>query len=351
MISKFICAYFLSVAIVESVDLNAKCVDQSGSVFSRQATSGNVCGVLCAERVIFLSTRKEVAFSEIIHPDHISTSKGSTSDDLERLLRDFGISSATKTGLGLGTLSSLRTPTILNVRRSEFSKEFDHWVLFLGMQHGRYMIADLPGQAIPFTGLELLSLWEGVAIVTCETSQPSQFYTEWFIYEFVPLSSLVIVPLSLLVIFFGKSPRQRGKAILCFIFVGCAIGVFRNLLLDGGLITNLDTTISILRLRTPTSITESSSGTVFSNAFVIDARFETDFRDGHVKCAVNIPVFASRAEIMEILKGMALDSKIVVYCHTNRCSFSHTIAERLVLEGFSNVVVYAPGWVGLRKEK
>lgn len=334
------------------IDLNVRCVDSSDSILSREVAEGANCGVLCAERVIHLHKKIDIPFSEIIHPKYISTKDGSTVSDLMSLLSDFGVAATAKSNVGLGTLSQLVQPAILHVRRSEFSVKYDHWILFLGRQNENFLVVDLPGNPFEMSGSELLSIWDGTAIFTSDKGQGLPgIYFEWLFHEFLPIAAIVFVPMGLAFLLAGSAPKSLIGSVMTMVMVGCFIGISRNLLFEGGMLRDFETTTAILRLRTPTAIAESNDRQAFSNAVAIDSRFEPDYLASHVKCAINIPVFSSRAEILEKLKDVERKSKIVIYCQSSRCSFSHTIAERLAFEGYSDLTIFVPGWIGLGDEQ
>lgn len=67
------------------------------------------------------------------------------------------------------------------------------------------------------------------------------------------------------------------------------------------------------------------------NAFIIDARDEKDYKEGHLKGAVNITPDTIDAKINEVPK----DKPIYVHCYTGNKSF--VVADKLAEAGYENV--------------
>jgi len=75
----------------------------------------------------------------------------------------------------------------------------------------------------------------------------------------------------------------------------------------------------------------------------IDARHEFDYKLGHIKSAMNIPLkeFDVRKDTLNVL---AKDKSIVVYCDGAECNSSIDFAAKLYLGGFTNVNIFFGGW-------
>lgn len=75
----------------------------------------------------------------------------------------------------------------------------------------------------------------------------------------------------------------------------------------------------------------------------IDARHEFDYRLGHVKGALNIPLkeFDTRKSIVADYQK---DKTIIVYCDGAECNSSVELAAKLFVDGFTNVKIFFGGW-------
>lgn len=80
-----------------------------------------------------------------------------------------------------------------------------------------------------------------------------------------------------------------------------------------------------------------------SSALFIDARHEFDFKLGHIKGAINIPLkdFDARKET---LASLPKDKPVVAYCDGAECNSSIELAAKLHALGFTNVKIFFGGW-------
>lgn len=75
----------------------------------------------------------------------------------------------------------------------------------------------------------------------------------------------------------------------------------------------------------------------------IDARHEFDFKLGHIKGAVNIPLkdFEARRDSFDVYPK---DKSIVAYCDGAQCNSSIELSVKLLAAGYTNVKVFFGGW-------
>jgi rhodanese-related sulfurtransferase len=91
-------------------------------------------------------------------------------------------------------------------------------------------------------------------------------------------------------------------------------------------------------------------------AFVLDARAEGFFTQGHIPGARNVPAAEAVGSLPSDLLGAARDRTLVVYCEGGDCQSSLALARRLHDEGFRDIRVFGGGWeawtkAGLPEEK
>jgi rhodanese-related sulfurtransferase len=79
---------------------------------------------------------------------------------------------------------------------------------------------------------------------------------------------------------------------------------------------------------------------------LVDARFSADFARGTIPRAVNIPVDSSLNDIRSYFSNIDRETKIVVFCLSNRCAFDRQVAVKIAGEGFENVMIFEEGWYG-----
>ncbi|MDM8543062.1 rhodanese-like domain-containing protein [Desulfococcaceae bacterium HSG9] len=85
-------------------------------------------------------------------------------------------------------------------------------------------------------------------------------------------------------------------------------------------------------------------------AVFIDARSVEDYKDGHIKGAVSLPVGEFDMKIDEFLNKYPPDRPIVTYCSGRTCDDSHRLAEMLTAMGYLHVSIMIDGYPEWQKE-
>lgn len=115
-------------------------------------------------------------------------------------------------------------------------------------------------------------------------------------------------------------------------------GLFRDTSKDS--VTLLDRTnanLPIIDLATARGLFESGS------ALFVDGRYEFDYKLGHIKGAINIPL--KDFEVLRAsLASLPKDKTIVTYCDGAECNSSIELAAKLFTEGFTDVRIFFGGW-------
>ena len=83
-------------------------------------------------------------------------------------------------------------------------------------------------------------------------------------------------------------------------------------------------------------------------AIFIDARHEEEFKEGHIRGAVSLPLKKLEAN-PNLVQGIAKDTLIVTYCSGVECELSIDLGEKLVSMGFTNVKIFFSGWLDWQK--
>ena len=96
----------------------------------------------------------------------------------------------------------------------------------------------------------------------------------------------------------------------------------------------------------PTLIDIDEASKIFQagNAIFIDARHDDEFKEGHIKGALCLPL-KRLEEKPNLIQGFAKDTLIVTYCSGAECDQSFNLGEKLAAMGFRNVKVFFAGWV------
>lgn len=78
--------------------------------------------------------------------------------------------------------------------------------------------------------------------------------------------------------------------------------------------------------------------------FVIDARGEEEYAEGHISGAINVP-YEKFIDYYEALTDyVPRDANVVVYCTSVTCDLGDRLMIELKLDGYENVVLYRDGW-------
>ena len=78
-------------------------------------------------------------------------------------------------------------------------------------------------------------------------------------------------------------------------------------------------------------------------ALFVDARHDFDFKLGHIKGAINIPLKDYDLR-KSALNGTTPDRIIVAYCDGAECNSSIELSVKLMKDGYSNVKIFFGGW-------
>jgi rhodanese-related sulfurtransferase len=101
----------------------------------------------------------------------------------------------------------------------------------------------------------------------------------------------------------------------------------------------------------PQAITLSEAMMEFqsSNTIFLDARLEFDYRQGHIKGAVNLPYEEFDEFYPKVAPKIAKDKIIVAYCDGTECESSLLLARVLREEGYQHLKVFFGGWAEWEK--
>ena len=96
---------------------------------------------------------------------------------------------------------------------------------------------------------------------------------------------------------------------------------------------------------TPVLISLDEARTSFESgeALFIDSRHEFDYKLGHIRGAVNIPL-KEIEERKDSLASVPKDKLLIVYCDGAECNSSIELSSKLFQSGYSNVRIFFGGW-------
>lgn len=319
-----------------------------------QAGSGPLCGVYAACRAM-ASIGVIASPSDLINSKAVSSAAGSTPSDIQRIVAAYGLKGTVMRHLSLIDITWSGKPVILNVRSTTSSKKYNHWVTVINAEEGLYLYdGTKPGMSI--SSAELLGIWSGLGIVVADSQSPEYLKAilrrtlAWGAIGFS--ASLIVLILRQATVYVISGCELRGSSLLqstTISMVGILVTVLACFCF--GDIQNSSTAAQIAsapfagRDTEFVGLSELSLSAADSSILLVDARYPDDFVQGTLPGAINIPAYASDLLIRKFLATVQHDTRIVVFCHSDRCSFDESVAEQLIAIGFTNVAASKVGWV------
>lgn len=242
--------------------------------------------------------------------------------------------------------------------------ETNHWVLYCGSKGENALLSDGGGPIEPVSFRRLRALWDGSSIVISE--RPVQI---WRIRAATVLELSVYVLSALVFIFVIKSyckPISRqgrlrrlksrfavlATQLTVLTFSAIAIGFTVERLHTRGFLDDEQAVAGIAELHTPdflagVSLRELRSITTRGEpVLLVDARWKSDYEEGHIAHAINIEPHATLAECESAMRSIPQSHPIIVYAHVAGCSYSDRIARQLYRLGYQNLRIFRQGWLG-----
>ncbi|HVC96810.1 MAG TPA: rhodanese-like domain-containing protein [Pirellulales bacterium] len=299
------------------------------------------CGLHCVHAAAQVLGRP-FSFEQIVETKYLTAARGSTAEDLCTAIRNVGLYPSAHGHFTVDHLRLVDRPVILHVR-SPGQTMADHWLLFLGWEkNGKIRIYDPPREAGDADIGELLSLWDGVAIVV-SASEPGVLDALFSIP--CSLTSLTFVIGAVLALRIA-SKRVAGSRLVLGLTV--VMGLAAQLVLPSSFwrspsaVANVqaaffETRVPHINLDRLNRLVDSS------NCYLVDARFPNAYDRDHLPNAVNVPVDAGYLRLRHAIAAMGRPDNVVVYCQSESCGWADVVAGQLSARGVRNVRVYEGG--------
>jgi rhodanese-related sulfurtransferase len=323
--------------------------------------AGPYCGLYCLYSEARLNGLN-VPFDFFLNVKYISGREGSSLSDLLQLAGDVGMNAAAFENMSLRALKKLPCHAILLVRNDAYiSRSYDHYVLYLGEKSGNASILDPPNPCEEIPLASLASLWSGAGIlVSRQPINSSGIFG--FTSDTLLMLTVVLVFLAALLTGAGLKllrPARFGRRLLKHGAEAAAIAVTTSVVAVGfhafaldGLIRNKNESDVVRELYYPSNLDYVAFQEVRKlyegkDVTIIDARRLSDYRNGHIPGAINIPITDSSQEnIQRCLNSEPKSRRVVVYCQSGGCPYASIVARRLKNYcGYSNIMIYNEGWV------
>lgn len=296
---------------------------------------------------------KEVDPATLVSERYASQLSGSTAADLLTAVSDLGLSGRYLSHLNCRDLDWMKWPMMLHVRNA--SQSYNHWVAFMGVddsQGRRYRCLDHGRGERLLTAAELMSIWSGNGIAVAPAGvQPGVSWlgrAEAFAPWLLLLAGLAVAHR----IRSGPGAVRRGRIapemmLLLLFSAGSALAV--HLLDPAGFFGNRGGLADLVSRYSPADVPtvgleelqrslDSSSPPV-----LIDARIPDSYARGTIRNAISLPISATVEERGRIARQFDRQVRLVVFCQSESCLWSHDIARFLVASGFRDVVIYPGG--------
>ncbi|HVP12696.1 MAG TPA: rhodanese-like domain-containing protein [Phycisphaerae bacterium] len=84
---------------------------------------------------------------------------------------------------------------------------------------------------------------------------------------------------------------------------------------------------------------------VSGTACLVDAREPSEYAEGHLRGAINLPSSAIYNDIERLRSLISTEQRVIVYCGGGGCEASHNVSDVLRRDfDFKNVFIYENGW-------
>ena len=297
---------------------------------------------------------------ELLVPEFVGSHQGSSTKELINAAEKFGMHAKSYSNLTWKELKIARTPMILHFRSTYADKRFNHWVAFLGVEGKLARIIDLPHQLALVPPAELLAYWDGNAIEISDQPITSRLHVASRL-RYLTLVA-VILGIVMVIHLFWKSTNdvfaaptvflrlKRGVVqtglLLGFLFI---LGILYHVFAETGLLKNPTAVAEVTRRYYSTDIPEISlqemkKFVTENSAAILDARYVRDFNRGTIPNARSLPISSNLTERRHILKDIAKDERIVVFCQSGGCGFADEVSQFLKFNDYSAVVIYRGGY-------
>jgi rhodanese-related sulfurtransferase len=289
--------------------------------------------------------------SSLLRPEYISTKEGSTLIDLQRAAQDRGMYARVLSNLTIANLRRAGSPMILHVKNEYDAPTYSHFILCVPGRNGRIALYDAPQEVIWTTGEDLAPLWDGTALTISthpiHLTAGSEDLWNWGLLAAVTIS---VTAASRRLRIVKQSALNCGVVIQAGV-IACIAGIFavaqhrisqQGFQSQRAAVTAIQSAI-FQPSCPPVNVAELQS-LMGRGAYVVDARTPSDFQQGHIGKAVNVPANAPRQARIGAMGDVPKDAMVIVYCESSACPFAPFIARRLTSDGFSSVRVFPGGW-------
>lgn len=318
------------------------------------------CGLYCLYVILSLNG-KQLSFRDLVKPEYLGYRDGSSLDELHRLAVDHGMEAKQVARLSTRGLRSSPHSAVLHVRSHPGAPEYDHYEIFLGVEKGKAKLCNPPESPRLVSFKDLAPLWDGRAIFLSPHSVDIATILRaerqrWLVYGMIGVALIVVAHFGrrIWLAVVGQIPQRwsLGLTVGQAVMIGLAAllcGGGYHFFHDEGLLANATATADIQKGHVADFIPKVSEKSVRKllggEAVLIDARYTRDYRQGHLRDAINLPIDANESLWNTAVDKIPEGQPIVVYCQSAGCKFAENVSVKLIEHGYTNISIYKGGWV------
>lgn len=288
---------------------------------------------------------------------YIGSPRGSSFVELERAVDRVGLHSLAFTNLSVRDLRASPYLLVLHVRSTPWVDDYDHFVLFTGVDRDDALIFDVASglSRVPLSSLGRVWSGNGIAVSDTRVKAGTLFRRS---RQVVVLT--ILFAGSLIVLWRAVRPLARlersvrigplaAVELAVILATGSLIGYGYHRATDAGFLAVAGATRDVEQWHTDAYLDVLSFEALTDaihrgNLVIIDARSPEQYDEGHIPGAMrcsfdDLPRFQSHA-----LFGTPRDRPVVVYCESASCRAANLVARGLSLRGFRSVAVFREGW-------
>lgn len=307
--------------------------------------SGWYCGLYCVFQAARMAGR-EIDLDQLVRPERVSGRFGSSASDLLECLREFGVGHTFAPTASYTDVCLLGTPTILLVKSSPEAPAATHWVLVLSATRSSAEVYDPSAGVMRMSAGELQSVWGGPAILLHGSDEGAAVQAGRAVTR-----AVVFCGLAGLALWLVRGFARRGRAAVGLVAASVALSVAWHAGDPAGFAWNGRTVRIMNEVRHPRPVENLSPADYAAapSAFaVIDVRSPSQFEDGHLPGAINLPIMASYWRNRVRLAAVPEDAQVVLYCNSAECSWAATMAKSSLFSRYRAVRVLEEGIAGFQ---
>jgi ABC-type bacteriocin/lantibiotic exporter with double-glycine peptidase domain len=122
------------------------------------------CGISCVYACL-RAAGKDIPFQALLRRKYIGCQLGSSIAELASAARDHGLFAEPVGRLTVENLRGASTNIILHTKYSPRAKQYDHFVLFVGMDGDKFRIFDPPEPIQTLNAIEVRRIWDGEGLL------------------------------------------------------------------------------------------------------------------------------------------------------------------------------------------